>query len=208
LGIEAFLAHDDIEVSEEWRERIVDELRRCDLFVPLLSKDFLTSNWAQQEVGFVTARPEVVIMPLSIDRTTPPGFIAKRQGKLIPPEGVTLDFLLELLLGLLPRQLVPGQIRKVREAGSFRSAEAAMRPLVPHFPNLTPEEAQLLAEASVDNGEVWAAYLCQQEFLPALINSRGSNIEEGTLRALQYQLDNQSWYRAEGEAGRTKELVG
>ena len=37
LGIEAFLAHDDLHVSDEWRERIRKELKRCDIFVPLLS---------------------------------------------------------------------------------------------------------------------------------------------------------------------------
>ena len=39
IGIEAFLAHDDLHVSDEWRARIIEELRRCDLFVPLLSED-------------------------------------------------------------------------------------------------------------------------------------------------------------------------
>ena len=36
VGIDAFLAHEDLETSEEWRDRILSELCRCDLFVPLL----------------------------------------------------------------------------------------------------------------------------------------------------------------------------
>ena len=40
VGIDAFLAHDDLHVSDEWRERIVEELKRCDIFVPLLSANF------------------------------------------------------------------------------------------------------------------------------------------------------------------------
>ena len=31
FDIEAFLAHEDLEVSEEWQARILVELRRCDL---------------------------------------------------------------------------------------------------------------------------------------------------------------------------------
>ena len=31
VGIAAFLAHEDLAVSEEWRERIIEELRTCDL---------------------------------------------------------------------------------------------------------------------------------------------------------------------------------
>ena len=41
VGIDAFLAHEDLETSEGWRDRILSELCRCDLFVPLLSKNFL-----------------------------------------------------------------------------------------------------------------------------------------------------------------------
>jgi len=48
IGIDAFLAHQDIEVSAEWQERIKKELRACDVFVALLSADFLSSKWAPQ----------------------------------------------------------------------------------------------------------------------------------------------------------------
>jgi len=29
IGIKSFLAHDDVEVSEEWQQRIKVELKRC-----------------------------------------------------------------------------------------------------------------------------------------------------------------------------------
>ena len=48
FGIDGFLAHEDLEISEEWKERILDELRRCDLFVPLLSTNFVKSEWARR----------------------------------------------------------------------------------------------------------------------------------------------------------------
>jgi hypothetical protein len=35
VGIDAFLAHEDLEVSEEWRGRLLQELGRCHLFVQL-----------------------------------------------------------------------------------------------------------------------------------------------------------------------------
>ena len=84
VGIEAFLAHDDLHVSDEWRKRIIEELKRCDLFVPLLSKNFVASKWAPQEVGFIISRSEVPIAPISLDGTTPFGFYiacAKPQGQ-------------------------------------------------------------------------------------------------------------------------------
>ncbi len=75
VGVSAFLAHEDLAVSEEWKDRIIEELKICDLFIPLLSKDFRRSKWAPQEAGFIASRPEVRIAPLSIDGTIPFGFI-------------------------------------------------------------------------------------------------------------------------------------
>ena len=84
--MEAFLAHDDLGVSDEWRERILEELRRCTLFVPLLSKHFLESKWAPQEAGFIVSRlDEVVIAPLSIDDTVSFGFFSHLHSPRIPP---------------------------------------------------------------------------------------------------------------------------
>src|SRR5437867_544945 len=84
VGIDAFLAHEDLEVSEEWRKRIVVELRQCELFVPILSRRFLESDWAPQEIGFIVSRDDIVVAPLSIDGTVPRGFISHVQSRRIP----------------------------------------------------------------------------------------------------------------------------
>jgi TIR domain len=198
VGIETFLAHEDLEVSDEWRQRILEELRRCDLFVPLLSVNFLTSKWAPQEAGFIISRPEVTIVPLSIDETTPCGFLSHLQSLRIPSQGLTRALLVEPLTRRSPRKILPGLIRIVSEAETFRSAEAKMRPLVPYFPILTPEEAQALAEASVENGQIWSAGQCRGEYLPELIRVQGANINPNTLLALQYQVKHDRQYPGDG----------
>jgi hypothetical protein len=197
VGIAAFLAHEDLEVSDEWRERILEELRRCDIFVALLSANFLASKWAPQEAGFIVSRSEVVIAPLSIDGTTPCGFLSSIQSRRIPPEGITRELLVEPLARRIPHKILPGLIRIAARAGSFRSAEAKMRPLVALFPVFTSEEAQALAEASVANGEIWSAGLCRSEYLPEFIRVQGANVRADTLRALQYQIENDEWYHPE-----------
>lgn len=202
VGIDAFLAHDDIEVSEEWRARILDELRSCGLFVPLLSAQFMTSKWAPQEAGFIVSRPEVVIAPLSIDGTVPFGFIGHVQASRIPPTGITRELLVLPLARRQPREILPRLIQVAVGARSFRDAEAKMRPLVPFFGDLSPAEAQSLAEGSVENGQIWDASLCQTEYLPQLIRSQQDSIHPRTLRALQYQIDHARWYPGDdtGEA--------
>jgi hypothetical protein len=195
VGIQAFLAHEDLKVSEEWQERILEELRKCEIFVPLLSSNFLASKWAPQEAGFIISRPEVAIAPLSIDGTTPFGFLSHFQSRRIPAEGITIELLVAPLARLFPRKILPGMIQIAGDAGSFRYAEATMRPLVPLFPLFTPDEAQALAEASVENGQIWSAALCRSEYLPELIRTQGPNIKAKTLRALKYQVKNDAWYK-------------
>lgn len=194
-GIDAFVAHDDLRTSEEWQRRIRDELRRCQLFVPLLSKSFLRSRWTLQEVGFIAARPRVKIAPLSLDETIPCGFLSHLQSGRISSDGITRKLLVEPLARHFPRTILPYLIRVAGEAGSFRSAEREMRPLVPLFRLLTVAEAQALAEAVICNGQVWAARQCRDEYLPEFIRVQGSNLNDETLRALQYQIEKGTWYR-------------
>jgi TIR domain len=193
VGIVGFLAHEDLEVSDEWRERIVEELRTCDLFVALLSAYFLASMWAPQEAGFIISRPEVIIAPLSIDGTLPCGFLSHLQSRKIPPTGISREVLVEPLARRMPRTILPALIRSAARAGSFRIAEARMKPLVPLFSLFTADEAQALAQASVENGQIWSAALCRSEYLPELIRIHAVTLKPETLRALQYQIENERW---------------
>ncbi len=194
VGIDAFLAHEDLEVSEEWQRRILSELHCCDLFVPLLSKSFLESKWAPQEAGFIASRPDVIVAPLSIDGTTPFGFFSNVQSSRIQGDGITRELLVEPLAKRCPRKILPGLIRIAGKAGSYRYAEQTMRPLVPLFPLFTKKEAQTLAEATICNNQIWSAGRCRSFYLPEFIRVQGSNIEPETLRALKYQVEHDKWY--------------
>ena len=198
VGIETFLAHDDLQVSETWQRRILQELRRCDLFIPILSEHFVESNWAPQEAGFIASRPEVVIAPLSIDGTIPYGFFSHIQSTSVGDEGVTYENLVEPLLTPLteavPRKMLPTLIRRAANAGSFRQAEFLMRPLVPFFPLLTNSEARALAEAAVRNAQIWSAGECRTVHLPAFVREHKDNIEPETLHMLKFQIENDKRY--------------
>jgi hypothetical protein len=51
LKCTAFMAHEDIQVSQEWRLQIIQELGVADLFVPILSANYYGSIWCKQESG-------------------------------------------------------------------------------------------------------------------------------------------------------------
>jgi hypothetical protein len=100
-GFSSFLAHEDLEVSDEWRDCLVKELKACDLFVALLSKAYMASVWAVQESGFIASRlPGVTVAPLSLDGTRSSGFVHHFQSPSVGPEPITRKILIEPLTAL------------------------------------------------------------------------------------------------------------
>jgi len=76
--VRVFLAHEDIEPTKEWQEEILHNLNDCDVFLPLLTQNFIKSKWTSQEVGIAFANNKTIIS-LQVD-ITPFGFIAREQG--------------------------------------------------------------------------------------------------------------------------------
>jgi TIR domain len=56
FGICGFVAHSDIEPTEEWQTAIETALVTCDALVTLLHPEFHRSNWTDQEIGFAMGR--------------------------------------------------------------------------------------------------------------------------------------------------------
>jgi hypothetical protein len=52
FGVSCFVAHNDIEPTQEWQTQIETALATCDALVALLHQDFHVSNWTDQEIGF------------------------------------------------------------------------------------------------------------------------------------------------------------
>lgn len=76
-GFNCFLAHEDIPPQTVWPDQIIRVLKKCDLFLPLLTPEFTTSYFCQQETGFAYCR-NVEILPVMISKA-PMGMIANIQ---------------------------------------------------------------------------------------------------------------------------------
>ena len=78
FGIDVFVAHIDIEPTEDWQRIIEGALDTCDMLVAFLTPKFHESLWTDQEVGFVFGRRKLVL-PLMLG-AAPYGFLGKKQG--------------------------------------------------------------------------------------------------------------------------------
>jgi hypothetical protein len=189
LGFTPFLAHDDIAVSQQWRNRIAEELNEATVFVALLSKAFRASDWCSQETGWIAGRPSILVVPLSIDGTNPYGFISHIQARRIQSDSDLNTALTEVLLREMPRTAIPRAIQRVAGARSFREAEANLKPLVPHFASFTDSEAGSLVEAASRNGQVWHAGLCRVDYLPLFLRLNRQRISPDQFNKLATKIE-------------------
>ena len=77
FGISSFIAHKDIEPTQDWQHEIEAALATCDAVLALLHPGFHCSNWTNQEIGYATGRRSLIV-PVALG-TTPYGFIARSQ---------------------------------------------------------------------------------------------------------------------------------
>jgi hypothetical protein len=69
-----FLARNDLPKGEDYEENLIKAIKQCVVFIPLISKKFLCSPYANQEIGFAKSLNKI-IYPAQLDETSPPGFI-------------------------------------------------------------------------------------------------------------------------------------
>lgn len=81
-NIDVFRAHDTIEVTHDWRERIKENLDKCDGLVAYVTRNFRNSEWTYQECGWVAGRG-IPIYSLFIMKKLPNGFLEELQGTRI-----------------------------------------------------------------------------------------------------------------------------
>lgn len=57
-----FLAHEDIKVSKTWEDKILEELNDCDMFIGLITKAFMASEWTYLEAGNAIGQNKKIIL--------------------------------------------------------------------------------------------------------------------------------------------------
>lgn len=76
-NVDAFVAHEDIIPTREWRQVIRKGLGTCDACAAVLSHGWRESEWCDQEIGFCVGRG-VLVVPLK-ETHDPYGFIGDYQ---------------------------------------------------------------------------------------------------------------------------------
>lgn len=192
-GVESFLAHEAIEVSADWKERILQELSMADSLIVLLSKECRESDWTGHEVGYyyAIAKHNKQIIPISIDGTISFGIFAHVQSKplLKGVESVPIDLWLKPLVDARPDQLIPAIIEKLEESNVARLSEAYMNILSDHYIGMSSSLLNDLVAAVIKNPNVHNAYACHDTFIPKLVSANRKRLPQSAINRLQERLD-------------------
>lgn len=192
-NIESFLAHDTIEVSADWKERILAELGNAEIMIILLSKDCRSSDWTAHEAGYFYAKSEHrgLIIPLSLDETVSFGIFSHIQSQSLPSGArtVPLEFWLPPIVRAKPSLLIPVVIDKLAACSWCRTSEAYMRILRPHFCTMLQADLDRLMAAAVTNRHFYSATECRTTLLPALVQANSGRLSQEQIALLQKKLD-------------------
>ncbi len=189
VGIKSFLAHEDIDVSEEWRLKILEEIEKTDMFVALLSDDYFQSYWCVQESGIAAYKKGITIIPLSVDGTIPRGFISHIQSAKIDPESFDID---DLIPGLIKHNFDNGidlLTKIISESSSYRSAESNFKLVTPYLERMSDEQVVNLLNKCTENRQVYEAAACAGKYIPPLLLSHGHLLEKESYDLLKTLCD-------------------
>jgi hypothetical protein len=167
-SIDAFVAHDAIEPTEDWKQVILNALGSCDACMAFLTPDFSASVWCDQEVGFCIARNRLVI-PVDYGQT-PYGFLGDFQSLKVK-KGQDADDIALAVFELLLRKsqtrelMAQALVRRWVSTGSFDEARE-------NYGLLRRIPKDVWTQAAVD--DVWEARERNSELRHANINWRDS----------------------------------
>jgi hypothetical protein len=167
MGVSSFLAHEDIEVSEEWRKKMLKELEKIDIFIALLSERYFRSPWCSQELGIAAFR-NVTIIPLSLDGTTPVGFGSHIQSRRL--RGAKIENV-DLIAGMIRHDkpnAIELMIDLVANSASFDEANQNFDLLQPYLSDASRPQKLRLLESVSDNNQVRGAYRAKEYLKPML----------------------------------------
>jgi hypothetical protein len=173
IGITSFLAHEDIDVSEEWRRKILTELEKTELFICLLSKNYLKSPWCVQESGIAVFRSGLLVVPLSLDGTIPMGFLGDIQSKKVQSEKIELTDVAPALLKAKTGKGLSTLIEIIGASYNYRGAESHFLVISPVLHELSPAQGKRLLELSYSNDQIHNAGLCARVYVPQALKLFG-----------------------------------
>jgi hypothetical protein len=151
-GISAFVAHTSIRATLEWQKEIERALYSMDGLAALMTEDFHSSYWTDQEVGFALGR-HVPVIPVRLGRN-PYGFLARIQALSCNWKNAA-ERIVEVLITY--EGMFEAYVQAIRDCGSYDNANLLAR-ILDSVEELDEDQIANLVDAYNGNSQVYDSY--------------------------------------------------
>lgn len=176
FGIDAFVAHNDINPTKRWRDTIRVALSTCDFMMALLHERFHESQWCDQEVGWALGRG-IPVMPIrregqNEDRRD--GFLEEHQDLGLAANRAGAEwFVAKKLFEHILAEPTMREISTQALIQAFVNSNAFdttrwLWGYIAQVPTFGPEQLRTLETAAQENRQIFDA-IYQQKHVPDLI---------------------------------------
>lgn len=162
-GFEVFVAHDDIPPTKNFDIEILNNLKRCDIFIPIISNNFKKSEWTDQETGIAISSDKLII-PLILD-LPPYGFLDRIQGLKIKKDDLanTVHKIFEIIKehDKFKKEINDFIINSFLSSLSFEQANARSSDLK-NIRNFTKEQLERLVNGTLQNNQICGGFISKR----------------------------------------------
>lgn len=163
--IDVFVAHDDLEGGAEWRKMLINSIKECNVFLMLLTPNFHTANFTEQEAGAAIAfdRP---IVPISLNGEKSYGFVTDYQDTKMTDKMQKQD-LQKLALNIYrrvcktPKEAIDLLIQSFELSGSWDQAVKLYNAIATYYDELVQDQVRNIARAFLNNEQIRTSYAAQ-----------------------------------------------
>lgn len=186
-GFETFLAHEDIQPTQIWMDKIFQNLIETDIVLTLLTKDFSQSIWCNQEIGIGLALNKLMV-PIKIDQD-PVGFLSKYQALKY---GKDEKFPVTKLLGIISASENLGAdyrnflIEVLSDSTSFIDSGRNAKRII-DIKDFTTEQLERIMKVSISNNQIYHGVIARKTLLNYMYDYR-KNIDQNMYEQFRKKL--------------------
>lgn len=159
FGIDAFVAHEDIQVSIQWRDAIVQSLKTMHCLLAYITDNFSENDWCCQEVGFACVSGSRII-PLRVQNKNPGGFLGFYQAANVSKLNANeiCDEVISKVIENDHDTYIQSLLYALNEESNFIKTKSILEFLVQKKVRLSNQQIQKLEEIYTSNGQVRGYY--------------------------------------------------
>jgi hypothetical protein len=152
-GVSCFVAHEDIEPTQEWLREIECALSSMHAMIALITEKYFDGVWTNQEVGVAFAL-DAEIIPIRLGND-PRGFIGKIQALTCDKDFSDDTQIMKIFLEAQKTQAkAVGSLIKALEDSTSYSASEKVSQLFKYIKSIDPNQEKLMVDAFNNNTQV------------------------------------------------------